>query len=180
MTKAVNNKMFMQGYAYNRQILTLILSTLMIYSSTFGQVSSTFRNQLVEQRIGESNYYISLPENYAIKKTQGIDFSVYYFLAIDTTQKTNFSGGLYFGNFPSQFGPANDSCKITTVRSKILKKISKWTIYICQGDYTLQTIVEIKDNKDWNELIHAFGRANYEDDINKVLYIYSTLRQKRK
>lgn len=60
-------------------------------------IDSTFIKSLTEKRVGETEYYISLPPNFSIRETEGPDFSVYYFYLTDTTLKPNFGGGLYFG-----------------------------------------------------------------------------------
>jgi hypothetical protein len=161
------------------KIFTSILLTLLLFSCK-AQTNDTFKNKLNEKRIGKSNYYISIPSNYKLKLANGIDFSVYYFSPIDTTHEAKFSGGLYFGNFPNEFEPDNDSCKTTTIQSKILDSVADWTVYKCGGKYSLQTIIDSKSGEDWNEKIHAFGGATSEEGIRNVLGIYTTLKKKKK
>jgi hypothetical protein len=144
------------------------------------KIDSTFKSSLIEKHIGTSNFYISLPHDYSIKIKDGPDFSVYYFAPTDTTVDAKFSGGLYFGSFPSEFDAQNDSCKTATIKGKILDNIADWTVYNCTGDYALQTIIDSKSGEEWNERIHAFGHAKSEAELNKILDIYSTLRQKKK
>ena len=138
-----------------------------------------FENSLTELQIGKSNYYISLPLNYIIEEKEGIDFSVYYFVPKDTTLKASFKGGMYFGNFPSEFAPENDSCKTSQIKNKLLEEYREWTVYNCNGKYEIQTITDSKSGEDWNEKIHAFGSANSESDMKKLLIIYTTLKQKK-
>jgi len=144
------------------------------------KTTDTFKSGLVERQVAKSDFYISIPADYSIKETNGPDFSVYYFSPTDTTIKGNFAGGLYFGNFPSEFEKDNDSCKTTTLKSTILNTNADWTVYNCSNNYTLQTIIDSKSGEDWNEKIHAFGHAKSEDNLHKVLDIYSTLKQKKK
>jgi len=142
------------------------------------QIDSTFKNKLIERQIGKSAYYISIPENYSIKETEGPDFSVFYFSPTDTTIKTAFSGGLYFGNFPQEFKPENKDCTTESIKGTILNNNKDWTVYNCKEKYFIQTIVDSKSGESWNEKIHAFGHGNSKSDINKILEIYSTLKKK--
>lgn len=141
-------------------------------------ISDPYIEELIERQIGESNYYISIPNEYTIKATDGPDFSVYYFYPKDTTIIANFSGGFYFGNHPSQFPPDSDSCKSDSSKSKILDENANWTVYNCNDNYTIQTIVDSKSGEGWNEFIHAFGSANSTTDRNKLLTIFTTMNKK--
>ena len=142
--------------------------------------SIPFKDSLSEKQIDKTNYYISLPKEYIIEEKDGVDFSVYYFSPKDTSVKATFRGGMYFGNFPGEFEPESDSCKISYIRSKILEENLKWTIYNCNNTYKVQTITDSKSGESWNEKIHAFGNANSEADMKKLLFIFSTLNQKKK
>lgn len=132
---------------------------------------------LTEKQIGESGFYISIPADYSITTSNGPDFSVYYFSPTDTTVKNKLSGGLYFGNFPHEFEADNVSCKIETLKGNILDRLQDWTVYNCQGDYSIQTIADNKKSEGWNQRIHAFGQAYNKDDLHTILGIYSTLRK---
>jgi hypothetical protein len=144
------------------------------------QIDKGFGNSLTEKQIGKSNFYISLPTDYAIKTHNGPDFSVYYFSPKDTSVKPSFSGGIYFGNFPHEFEPKNDSCKTSTVKGVILHSSQDWTVYNCNEDFTVQTIVESKSGEGWNERIHVFGTAVSREEMQKLLDIYVTLKLEKK
>src|SRR5690348_14914382 len=95
-----------------------LTSIVLILSSCNNDTSKDKRNtgnigkiKLTEKPIGESGFVISIPFDYSITTSNGPDFSVYYFSPTDTTVKDKLSGGLYFGNFPHEFEPDNDSCK---------------------------------------------------------------------
>lgn len=133
---------------------------------------------LIEKPIGESGYVISVPADYSITTSNGPDFSVYYFSPTDTTVKDKLSGGLYFGNFPHEFEADNDSCRTETLKGKILDTTQEWTVYNCQGDFSIQTIAENKKGEGWNQRIHAFGHARSNDELQTILDIYSTLKKK--
>lgn len=158
-------------------ILPLVFLSCKDNSQKGNEVKQTFLDSLVEEQIGGMNYYISLPINFSIEKKEGPDFSVFYFANTDTTAANSFSGGMYFGNHPSEFPPENDSCKVETIDSKILAESSTWTVYKCNGEFLAQTIVDSRSDERWNNQIHVFGHAKKEVDLDKVLAIYSTLRK---
>ncbi|MTH16356.1 hypothetical protein [Flavobacterium sp. LC2016-01] len=137
-----------------------------------------YLKELTEKQIGETNYYISIPKKYTIKENRGPDFSVYYFYPTDTTATAAFSGGFYFGNHPSQFGPSSDSCKTEKIKRKILNKTADWTVYNCKDIYSIQSIVESGSNEGWNQYIHAFANANSAADLKKVFLIMETMKKK--
>ena len=141
---------------------------------------NSLRSNLIEKQIGKSNFYISLPPEYSIRQTKGPDFSVYYFTPTDTAIKANFAGGLYFGNFPHVFEPDGDSCKITITNGNVLGKTASWTVYNCNSDYTIQTIIDSKSGEEWSQKIHVFGSAKSDINMKKIFYIYTTLRQVKK
>src|SRR5690348_1332248 len=136
------------------------------------------KTQLAQNRIGNSNYYISIPRDYILKENEGPDFSVFYFYPADTTNQPPFAGGIYFGNFPTMFNPENDSCKVKDITIKFLDSLANWSVYECPGKYFVQTIAEIKDSADWSEKIHAFGNAKTKEGLNTVLEIFGTMKNK--
>ena len=138
-----------------------------------------FIDSLNEVQVGQMDYLISIPKNYSIKEREGPDFSVFYFADSDTTALPDFAGGMYFGNYPNKFPALNDSCKVRTQESEILGKNSTWTIFECNGQFSAQTIIDSKSDEGWNDKIHAFGHGRSKEDLEKLLAIYSTLRQKR-
>ncbi|KAF2510124.1 hypothetical protein EYY60_11470 [Flavobacterium zhairuonense] len=141
--------------------------------------TNPYLKELTEKQIGESNYYISIPKKYTIKENRGPDFSVYYFYPADTSDTTSFSGGFYFGNHPSEFQVNSDSCKTEKIKSKILNKNADWTVYNCQGKYSIQSIIESGSDEGWNQYIHAFAGANSSTDLKKVFLILETMKRKK-
>ncbi|WP_286840838.1 MULTISPECIES: hypothetical protein [Sphingobacterium] len=165
-------------------IVLLTTSTL----TSFGQnndhksvdhsVDTTFVKSLEERQLGGSKYSISLPTDYAMNETNGEDFSVYHFYPADTTDHTGFSGGLYFGNHPSQFPAKSRSCKTEHLKIEIFGQDVSWTIYNCNEDYSIQSIMYSKSGEGWNELVHMFGKAKSTKDLDKLLFIFKTMKKK--
>ena len=142
------------------------------------QENTVGKGKLLENRIGKSDYYISIPDDYALKLNAGPDFSVYYFSPIDTAIKAPFTGGFYFGNYPHAFEPNNDSCKVQEIKSKFLDSLTNWTAQDCQGNYSVQTIMEFNDPDDRGGKIHAFGSSKTQSGLNTVLEIFGTMKNK--
>ena len=140
-------------------------------------INSLFISELTERQLGKSHYWISIPADYFIDVLEGPDFDVYYFLPTDTTAQTLFMAGVYFGNHPSKFNPDNDSCKTEKEQSEIFGENVEWTLYNCNGKYSIQTIVDSKSGEPWNEYIHAFGRANSIAELPKLFDIFRTIRK---
>jgi hypothetical protein len=139
---------------------------------------NNFSGSLTEKQIGTGNYYIAIPTDYVIRETEGPDFFVYYIAPADTNAKRNFYGGIYFGNHPNNFEADNDSCKNESLTGQLLGDKVEWTTYNCQGDYTIQTIIDNKSGEEWNGKIHAFGGAVSKNELSKVLAIFATLKRK--
>jgi hypothetical protein len=140
--------------------------------------SSQFLNELSEKQIGDSKFVISLPNDYAITCKNGEDFSVYYFHPIDSTKTASFFGGIYFGNFPSEFKPSNNNCRTEWIEGRIIDVFMVWKVYDCNDAFSIQTIVNNKNNYGWDEQIHVFGNCKVKADLDKMLLIYSTLKKK--
>lgn len=162
-------------------ILTVFVLTACGSNSTNVKVNSDKTNKvaLVEKQIEESGYVISIPADYSIVGSDGPDFSVYYFSPTDTTLSDKLSAGLYFGNFPNAFEADSDNCKMEKLKGEILDTLSDWTVYNCQGNYSIQTIIDNKKNEGWNQKIHAFGYARSRDELEVILEIFSTLEKKK-
>lgn len=138
-------------------------------------IKSAFQKSLVQKKIKGTYYYLSVPVNYVIKENQGPDFSVYYFYSSDTADKKSFRGGFYLGNAPGGFSGDYDSCKTEKLYSPILGDNKPWTVYNCDGNYSIQIITDRKSGMKWGKLIHAFGNAGSRVEINKLLEVYATL-----
>ena len=138
---------------------------------------SLFVNGLIEQKLGDSCYLISIPADYAIDVLTGPDFDVYYIQSTDTTQQALFGIGLYFGNHPTLFPPQSDSCRIEQHKSPLLDIHTEWTIYNCNGRCFIQAEIDNKGGEAWAERIHAFGDANSETELPKLYDIFRTMRK---
>jgi hypothetical protein len=131
----------------------------------------------VETPIGNTHFTISLPAGYSLNSQKGPDFVVYFFAPSDTTNTKAYSGGMYFGNFPQLFGPPHPMCETAVKKNQILGNTSDWTVFSCDSIYSAQTIIMSNSKEDWNKQIHAFGKAPNEEDLGKLISVFSTLKQ---
>jgi hypothetical protein len=139
-------------------------------------IDSAFKQSLIEQKVKGTNYTIQLPDTYQIKERRGVDFSVYYFTPKDTTDNTAFRGGFYLGNHGAGFEANNAGCKTKGISGTILNADERWSLYDCDGKYSIETLIDSKSGLDWGRMLHAFGRANSNNDLKKLLEVYSTLK----
>ena len=171
--------------------LTLVFFTLLAFL-TFSSCRNTVNTgaiettkdsivkiQLRETPVGKSNYLISIPENYTVTENEGPDFYVYYINTTDSTDTVSFTAGMYFGNHPTKFKPANDSCRTEVLNGTVLESNTDWTVYNCNDSYSLQAIADSKSGEGWNALVHAFGNTHSDSDILQVIDIFATLRKKK-
>jgi hypothetical protein len=140
--------------------------------------TNAFKERLVRKQIGTTKYYISVPATYSIKEVAGPDFSMYYYFPTDTTVEAGFTGGMYFGNFPSMFSQRDTNCQTETAKSTILGDTASWVVYNCNGAYDAQVIIASNSDEEWNTKIHAFGHATSRVEMTNVFDIFSTLVRK--
>lgn len=165
-----------------KRILIYVSLTIIIFLPSCNnqvdsaQINIPFEDTLIPKQIGKNNLYIFIPPNYKIEKTQGHDFDVFYFAPIDITIKAGFTGGLYFGHHPNKFEPNNEECNTKFIKSDFFDKQQNWEIYDCNGEFSIQTIVDNKNKGIWGEKMHVFGHATNEIELNKLIEIYTRLR----
>lgn len=136
-----------------------------------------FLEDLIETQLGETKYYVSIPEDYTLEGNDVSDFAVYYFYPADTLIAKTYSGGFYFGNHPSLM-EQNDSCSTRISKMKMLNQQAEWTIYTCPDEYFMQTLIDSESGEDWNQTIHAFGEARSKEELKKLERIFSSLKMK--
>jgi hypothetical protein len=161
----------------------LIFSIALVSWCTIRRINvrDTLANEdLKEVRLGDSNYYLSIPQTYIVQVSKGPDFDVYSFSSDKKAGEPTFSGNIYLGNWPSLINPLKANCKTERLTGKIMGKECNWTLNNCSEQYLLQTIVSNKFNEGWDMKIHMFARATSRSDVDKLVAIYSTLRKQPK
>lgn len=159
----------------------MTLISIIIFSCGNPEIEADeeYIKELVESRLGGTQYYISLPKDYKLEESQGTDFTVYYFQPSDTTVKKFFAGGIYFGAYPSEFKPVDNTCTTEKLSGKLLDIETEWTLHSCNDSYQIQSVVEKAPDLGYIEKVHAFGHGYSRKEINKLLSVFSTLKEKK-
>jgi hypothetical protein len=152
---------------------------LILSYSCHSKIDREYVKSLHPTPIPHSQFEISIPGNYSLVESQGPDFNVYYLQPTDTADKKLFSAGIYLGNNPSAFGKSKTGCKQEKRKAEVLETENEWTVYDCNGQYFVETIVENKYHQGGDDFIHVFGNATLEKDIDHILAICSTLIKKK-
>lgn len=160
----------------------LLFSIVALFSSCNNlkyKADESFLKNLKENRLGNTSYYISLPDDYILKESIGPDFNVYYFYSSDTTNKKAFSGGIYFGGYPSEFKADADSYKTEKISGKLLDRKINWTVFNCNEKYIIQTVIEQEPSQGYIEKIHVFGYCVSKKEADKLFGVFSTFESKK-
>ncbi len=159
-------------------VLILLLSTMFFYSCT-SKVDREYIKTLHSTPIPHSQFEISIPAQYSIVESPGPDFTVYYLMPADTANKKLFSAGIYLGNNPSTFGKTKTGCGKEKRKAEILGSKCDWTVYNCDGQYFLETVVENKYHQGGDDFVHVFGNATNASDVGHIVAILTTLINKK-
>jgi len=133
---------------------------------------------LVEQRLGTTNFYLSLPPGFALKATNAADFLVYYFAPADTTVRADFTGGLYLGNQPQGDEPDSAAgCRTRRAAVTLLGHPATFSIQRCATGYALSSVFDSHSGRSWDGQANAFGEAKSAAGLRQLLTIFATLRR---
>jgi len=136
--------------------------------NTFSQGSN---EELINYELSHNNYIISLPENYKISiNDPRMDFIVYYFNFYEETH-----GGIYFGNHPSSINTTGE--KITTIKSMLLGILRNWDIYHRNNKYYTEIIIDNIGGNAWEQKMNIWIIGTTINDIENMLFYYTTIRR---
>ena len=156
----------------------LILLILCFINNGITQDLTAFKKSLNEIRIGKTDYYISLPKGYVIKESSEYGFkTVFYFQPPDSARNPLLTGGIYIGTSPKIIPPMKDTCLVIRREEMILKQSVHWIIYECEDTRLLQSIFN-ENTGDESSKINPFVTVKKKIDIEKILFIFSTLKKK--
>lgn len=149
-----------------------LCSTLLflVLAATAGAQKKT---PFVPHKVDGTHFTLGLPADYSLKKSDGIDFSVFYFSPADTTRINAFGGGFYFGNYPSNSD--EQRCKTTTVPKPLFGKPVDWTVDDCDTSFHAEVIMDNPFSSGWDSKIHAFGWARSRAGLDSVFSIFATM-----
>lgn len=134
---------------------------------------------LVEQPLGKTDFYLSIPARFALKTTDGPDFLVYYFAPADTTVRADFSGGLYLGGHPQEDETDTIAgCQTRRVAVPMLGHPATFTIHRCATGYTVNSVFDSHSGRGWDAQVNAFGEAKSAAGLRQLLAVFATLRRR--
>lgn len=164
------------------QILVHLLISLCIFLfSCSSRINDTgdkilFKQKIVRSLASNSEYQISVWENYTIEERNGPDFTVYYLYPADTTKKLFGNGGIYFGRHPQRIRPDRDKklIKDSLIVGNLLGKKVDWIIFDYGNSISAETISEMEDYMK----ISAFAYGHSYSDIDSLISILGSLKRK--
>ena len=163
-------------------VLIIVLSENLISCNTNKIDIENFSGiELNDNNIGKTNYYILLPKGWYVSEDVGPDFIVYYICSeVDDSEEEITFGGLYFGNHPSKFTEdyGKQYSSDNYVYSKILGKYKKWEIFKIDDYYFTEVIMRNPGSGLWNRKVHIWANGNTQEELQKMIYIYSLIKKK--
>jgi hypothetical protein len=162
--------------------IVIIFLVLILNSCATGKnisINNIGNINLLENKIGNTDYFISLPENYYIKTFMGPDFYVYYINTKNTELDEITYGGIYFGNHPSLYGDDKEEnlIFIENIYCKIFNKDRKWKVYNNENNYIAEIIIRNNGGKRWENYLHILANGKTKDELYKIIYLFSTLQK---
>jgi len=133
---------------------------------------------LSEQRLGKTDFVLSLPPGFALKATDGPDFLVYYFVPADTTVQADFTGGLYLGANPQgDVADTTAGCRTRRAPATLLGYPATFTIHRCATGYSVNSVFDSHSGRGWDAQVNAFGEARSAAGLRRLLAVFATLRR---
>jgi hypothetical protein len=132
---------------------------------------------LVEHALDKTDFYLSIPSRFALKTTNGPDFSVYYFAPADTTVQADFLSGIYLGGYPQKDqADSLAGCQTRRTAISVLGHPATFTIHRCATGYTVNSVFDSHSGQGWNAQVNAFGEAKSAAGLRQLLNVFTTLR----
>lgn len=132
------------------------------------------RQKVTKKLSSNSDYNISVWNDYTIEKKNGPDFTVYYLYPTDTTKKLFGNGGIYFGGNPQRIRPVGEKklVKDSFLNGNLLGKPITWTIFDYGNSLSAETILELGDY----EKVSAFAYGHSYSDIDSLIKTLESLK----
>jgi len=131
---------------------------------------------VVPMALGSTGFALALPATYALKAVDGPDFLVYYFAPVDTTVRTTFTGGLYFGNHPQGGSDTTAGCQVRQLPATLLRQPVVWTVRRCATGYSLDGVFDNPRGQPGQDKINAFGEARSAAELRQLQTIIASLQ----
>ncbi|MDO7874407.1 hypothetical protein Q5H93_06655 [Hymenobacter sp. ASUV-10] len=134
-----------------------------------------------KQRLGDTDFYLTLPRGFALKSTNAADFLVYYFAPADTTVRADFTGGIYLGSQPQgDVADTTNGCRTRRATVSLLGRPTPVTIHRCATGYTVSSVFASRSGRGWDAQVDAFGEAKSAAGLRQLLAVLAMLRRQPK
>lgn len=161
-----------------RHVLPSLFAIFLFFSCNRGTNNSidtsSPRQKVTKKIFSNSDYNISVWNDYTIEEKKGPDFIVYYLYPTDTTKKLFGNGGIYFGRHPQQIRPVGEKklVKDSLLNGNLLGKPITWTIFDYGNSLSAETILELGDY----EKVSAFAYGHSYSDIDSLIKTLESLK----
>jgi hypothetical protein len=134
----------------------------------------TTRQKITKNLSSNSDYKISVWNDYSIEEKNGPDFTVYYLYPTDTSKKIFGNCGIYFGGHPERIRPDGDKklIKDSLINGNMLGKKTSWTIFDYGNSLSAETILEFGDY----DKVDAFANGQSYSDIDSLIKTLESLK----
>lgn len=156
----------------------LLFVTFVLFSCNSKKNNSTdkiaTRQKITRKLSSNSDYQISVWNDYTIQEKNEPDFTVFYLYPTDTTKKLFGKGGIYFGGHPQQILPDIDKklTKDSLLNGNLLGKKTTWTIFDYGNNLSAETILEFGNYSK----ISAFAYGHNYSDIDSLIRTLESLK----
>jgi hypothetical protein len=135
------------------------------------------RQKITKKLSSNSDYQISVWNDYSIEEKNGPDFTVYYLYPTDTTKKLFGNAGIYFGGYPQRIRPDGDKKLVreSLISGNLLGKKIAWTIFDYGNSISAKTILELGDY----DKVSAFAYGHSYSDIDSLTNVLESLKRKQ-
>jgi hypothetical protein len=159
------------------KLVVLFLSLLIVYcnNNRGTKPADSKEPSLEEKRLGSSDLYITIPNNYSIEEDKGIDFTVYSIEPKSKKENDIGAAGIYLGGHPKLFGPDRGPCIMDRRNGKLFNNDVSWSIYNCKDRWVGETILMM----DAYEKVHAFVTTTSYQHADSLIRMFESLREKR-
>jgi hypothetical protein len=121
-------------------VLLILIFIICSYKST--KENNINKIKIIDNRIGETEYFISLPESYFIESTVGDGYFLCYIIKLSGNMEDT-QGGFYFGNDHSMFYDENKENNYILNEIHLNEFSVEWKIYdTIWNNFYAESIIE--------------------------------------
>ena len=135
-----------------------------------------------ERQLGESRFYVALPDAYALTAVNAPAFVTYNFAPADTLAAAAFTGGICFNYYPL---PGRDAIPDAGCPSRrwpvaVLGQPEVLQMRNCHGRYLLTGLVECPAlGQGPREKLYVFGEAMSRAGLHQLTTVFASLRRRK-